>query len=70
MTGSATFTSAAAPQVTGGHTCRAGGIVHRFSSLRYKGQLVPNTNALTANFDTSPLALTSRHATLILRLYR
>ena len=70
MTGSATFTSAKAPIVSGGHTCKAGGKVHRFSSLRYTGQLVPNTNALTANFDTTPVALTSRHATLVLRRYR
>ena len=70
MAGSATFTSVRAPLVSGGHTCRAGGNVHRFSSLRYKGQIVPNTNALTANFDTTPVALTSRPATLVVRRYR
>jgi hypothetical protein len=70
MTGSATFTSAKAPLVSGGHTCKAGGRVHRFSSLRYTGELVPNTNALTAGFDTSPVALTARHATLVVRRYR
>jgi hypothetical protein len=70
MTGSATFTSATAPVVSGGHTCRAGGRVHHFSSLHYTGRLVPNTNALTAAFDTSPVVLTSRHATLVVRRYR
>jgi hypothetical protein len=70
MTGSATFTSARAPLVTGGHTCKAGGKVRHFSSLRYTGQIVPNTNGLTAGFDTAPVALTSRHATLVLRRYR
>jgi hypothetical protein len=70
MTGSAKFTSTRAPLATGGHTCRAGGTLHRFSSLRYSGHLAPNPNALTAQFDTAPVALASRHATLVLRLYR
>jgi hypothetical protein len=70
MSGSATFTSAKAPLASGGHTCKAGGRAHHFSSLRYTGQLAPNTNVLTAVFDTAPLAFTSRHATLVLRRYR
>jgi hypothetical protein len=70
MTGSATFASTRAPVASGGHVCRAGGTLHRFSSLRYTGQLVPNTNALTGVFDTAPVVLTSRHATLVLRQYR
>jgi hypothetical protein len=70
MTGSATFTATTAPRATGGHVCKAGGILHRFSSLRYIDRLTPNTNALTANLDTSPVTLTSRHATLVLRQYR
>jgi hypothetical protein len=70
MAGSATFTSAKAPLLSGGHTCRAGGKVHRFSSLRYSGRIVPNTNALTANLDTTPVALTSHHTTLVLQRYR
>jgi hypothetical protein len=70
MTGSATFTSTGAPRATGGHVCKAGGILHRFSSLRYTGRLAPNTNALTADFDTSPVSLASRPATLVLRQYR
>jgi hypothetical protein len=32
--------------------------------------LAPNTNPLTAGFDTAPVALTSRHATLVVRIYR
>jgi hypothetical protein len=70
MSGSATFTSTRAPLVTGGHVCKAGGMLHRFSTLRYKGRLAPNTNPLTAGFDTASVALTSRNATLVLRRYR
>jgi hypothetical protein len=59
-----------APLVSGGHTCKAAGKVRHFSSLRYTGQIAPNTNALTAGFDTTPVTFTSRHATLPLRRYR
>jgi hypothetical protein len=70
MAGSATFTSATAPRVTGGHSCTARGKTYRFSSSRYTGQLAPNANPLTASFDTGALALTARRATLTIRRYR
>jgi hypothetical protein len=70
MTGSVTFTSTSAPRATARHVCKAGGALHHFSSLRYTGLLAPNTNPLTARFDTAPVALTSRHATLVVRIYR
>jgi hypothetical protein len=69
MSGGAVFTSTRAPVVTGGHKCVASGKVHRFTTLRYVGQLVPNTNALTAAFDTGSVTLVARKATLILRRY-
>lgn len=70
MAGSATFTSATAPRMTGGHSCTARGKTYRFSSSKYTGQLVPNANPLTASFDTGALALTARRATLTIRRYR
>ena len=70
MSGGATFTSTRAPVASGGHTCQAGGKIHHFSSLRYPGRLAPNVNPLTAAFDTAPVAMTPRHATLTIRHYR
>jgi hypothetical protein len=69
MSGGAVFTSTRAPAVSGGHTCVAAGTTHRFTTLRYVGQLVPNTNVLTGAFDTGSVTLTARKATLTLRQY-
>jgi len=67
--GGAVFTSTHAPVATGGHKCIASGKTRRFTSKRYKGLLAPNTNALTALFDTGAVPFTSRNATLTLRQY-
>ena len=69
MSGGAVFTSSHGPQITGGHKCVALGMTRHFTTLRYVGQLVPNTNALTAAFDTGSVTLVARMATLILRQY-
>lgn len=69
MSGGAVFTSTHAPAVTRGHTCVAAGKTQHFTTLRYVGQLVPNTNALTAGFDTGSVTLIARQARLTLRQY-
>ena len=69
LSGGAVFTSTHGPAITGGHKCVALGTTRHFTTLRYVGQLVPNTNVLTAAFDTGSVTLTARTATLILRQY-
>jgi hypothetical protein len=69
MTGSATFTSTSAPGITRRHSCTAGRRTRHFITYKYAGRLTPGTAPMTANFDTAPLALTSRRATLTIRAY-
>ncbi len=69
MTGSATFASTRAPAITH-HSCIDQGRTLRFTTRVYTGLITPNTTPLTAGFDTGPLALTQRRATLKIRRYR
>jgi hypothetical protein len=62
--GGAVFTSSRAPRVSAAHTCYSFGHPHRYRVLRYGGSLRPRVKPLTALFDTGPMALTRRAATL------
>jgi hypothetical protein len=62
--GGAVFTSSRAPRVSAAHTCYSFGHPHRYRVLRYGGSLRPRATPLTALFDTGPMALTRRAATL------
>lgn len=69
LSGSATFTSGP-PAVRRGLSCRAGGRIHRFTRLTYRGTLDPGTTPLLAAFDTLPLSLREgTPATYVVRDY-
>jgi hypothetical protein len=62
--GGAVFTSSRAPRISAAHTCYSFGQPHRYRVLHYGGSLRPRATPLTALFDTGPMALTRRAATL------